>query len=42
MKSLDLTNSMAVGLGGLGVMCSPRDLRFEVSNPADVDGFFRT
>ena len=26
-----------VGLGGLGVMCSPRDPRFAGSNPADVD-----
>ena len=29
-----------VGLGGLGVRCSPRDPRFAGSNPADVDGFF--
>jgi hypothetical protein len=26
-----------VGLGGLGVACSPRDPRFEVSNPAGRD-----
>ena len=30
-----------VGLGGLGVTCSPRDPRFAGSNPADVDGFFQ-
>ena len=30
-----------VGLGGLGVACSPRDSRFAVSNPAEVDGFFQ-
>ena len=30
-----------VGLGGLGVMCSPRDPRFAGSNPAEVDGFFQ-
>ena len=29
-----------VGLGGLGVTCSPRDPRFTGSNPAEVDGFF--
>ena len=29
-----------VGLGGLRVMCSPRDPRFAGSNPAEVDGFF--
>ena len=26
----------------LGVTCSPRDPRFTASNPAEVDGFFRT
>ena len=31
-----------VGLGGLEVMFSPRDPRFAGSNPAEVDGFFRT
>ena len=31
-----------VGLGGLGVTCSPRDPRFAGSNPTEVDGFFRT
>ena len=30
-----------VGLGGLGVTCSPRDPRFTGSNPAEVDGFFQ-
>ena len=30
-----------VGLGGLGVTCSLRDLRFAVSNPVEVDGFFQ-
>ena len=30
-----------VGLGGLGVTCSPRDPRFPVSNPAEIDGFFQ-
>ena len=29
-----------VGLGGLGVTCSPRDPRFAGSNPVEVDGFF--
>ena len=32
---------MSVGLGGLGVMCSPLDQRFAGSNPAEVDGFFQ-
>ena len=30
-----------VGLGGLGVTCSPWDPRFASSNPAEVDGFFQ-
>ena len=30
-----------VGLGGLGVTCSPRDPRFAGSNPAEVDEFFQ-
>ena len=30
-----------VGLGGLGVTCSPRDSRFASSNPTEVDGFFQ-
>ena len=29
---------ITVGLGGLGVPCSPRDPRFAGSNPAEVDG----
>ena len=29
-----------VGLGGLGVTCSPPDPRFAGSNVAEVDGFF--
>ena len=29
-----------VGLGGLGVTCSPRDPKFAGSNPTEVDGFF--
>ena len=29
-----------VGLGGLGVTCSPRDPRFAASNPSEVNGFF--
>ena len=29
-----------VGLGGLGVTCSPRDPRFAGSNPTEVVGFF--
>ena len=30
-----------VGLGGLGIMCSPRDPRIAGSNPAEVDGFLQ-
>ena len=30
-----------VGLGGLGVTCSPRDPKFEGSNPTDVEEFFQ-
>ena len=30
-----------VGLGGLGVTCSPRDSRIAGSNPTEVDGFFQ-
>ena len=33
--------SSSVGLGGLGVTCSPRDPRFADSNPTEVDGFFQ-
>ena len=32
---------MRVGLGGLGVTCSPRDPRFAGSNPAEIGGFFQ-
>ena len=32
---------LLVGLGGLGLACSPRDPRFAGSNPAEVDGFFQ-
>ena len=35
------TNYSHVGLGGLGVTCSPLDPRFADSNPADVDEFFQ-
>ena len=30
-----------VGLGGLGLTCSPRDPRFAGSNPTEVDEFFQ-
>ena len=30
----------SVGLGGLGVTCSPQDPRFAGSDPAEVDGYF--
>ena len=33
---------MRVGLGGLGVTCSPQDPRFAGSNPAEVMDFFKT
>ena len=33
---------LVVGLGGLGVTCSPRDPRFAGSNPTEVVDFFRT
>ena len=32
---------LRVHLGGLGVTCSPRDLRSVGSNPAELDGFFQ-
>ena len=32
---------LEVGLGGLGVTCSPRYLRFTGSNLAGVDGFLQ-
>ena len=31
----------AVGLGGLGVTCSPRDPKIVGSNPTEFDGFFQ-
>ena len=36
-----LRNPTDVGLGGLGVTCSPRDPRFAGSNPTEVDGLFQ-
>ena len=33
-------NLITVGIGGLGVTCSPRNPRFAGSNPAEVDGSF--
>ena len=33
-------NSICV-IGGLGLTCYPRDLRFEGSNPTEDDGFFQ-
>ena len=30
-----------VGLSGLGVKCSPRDLSFAGTNPPEFDGFFQ-
>ena len=32
---------VSVGLGGLGVTCSPRDPSFTGSNPAEVDGLLQ-
>ena len=40
MKGTNKLNVSVVGLGGLGVTCSPQDPRFVGSNPAEVDGFF--
>ena len=34
-------NWLKVGLGGLGVPCSPRDIRLAGANPGEVDGFFQ-
>ena len=34
--------TVSVSLDGLGVPWSPRGPRFVGSNPAEVDGFFRT
>ena len=36
-----LVTKKGVGLGGLGVPCSPQDPRFAGSNPVEVDGFFQ-
>ena len=33
--------TLRVGLGGLGVTCSPRDPRFAGSNPTQVDCLFQ-
>ena len=41
MKSGLLVNPKIVGLGGLGVTCSPQNPRFAGSNPAEVEGFFQ-
>ena len=40
-KNKNIVTMYHVGLGGLGVTCSPRDPRFAGSNPAEVDGFFQ-
>ena len=37
-----LVRIFVVGLGGLGVMCLPRDPRFAGSNLTEADGFIRT
>ena len=39
--SLKSAVSVEVGLGDLGVTCSPRDPRFAGLNPTEVDGFFQ-
>ena len=39
--SLQYEYTRLVGLGGLGVTCSPRDPRFAGSNTAEVDGFLQ-
>ena len=41
-KSIRNEMNILVVLGGLGVPCSPRDPGFASSDPAEVDGFFRT
>ena len=41
LLSVGETISLAVGLGGVGVTCSPRDPRFAGSKPTEVDGFFQ-
>ena len=33
--------SVILGLGGLGVTCSPLDTKFAGSNPTEDDGFFQ-
>ena len=40
LSKVDLTEN-PVGLGGLGVTCSPRDPCFAGSNPAEIDGFIQ-
>ena len=40
-SNYSLLSARLVVLGGLWVTCSPRDLRFTGSNPAEVDGFFQ-
>ena len=35
------TLATEVGLGGLGVKCSPRDPRYADSNPTELDEFFQ-
>ena len=39
LHHIPTTDHHMLGLGGLGVTCSPRDSRFGGSNPAEVDGF---
>ena len=39
LKSPTILISLEVGLGGLGVTCSPRDPQFAGSNPTEVDGW---
>ena len=41
-SDLDQVIESRIGLCDLGVTYSPRDPRFAGSNPAEVDGFFRT
>ena len=36
-----LSSSSSVGLGGLGVTCSPRDPNFAGSNPTEINGLFQ-
>ena len=40
LKFIIWTKLNVVGLGGLGVMCSPRDPKFGGLNTSEVDGFF--